>query len=149
MAKCIFCSDPADRFIEVAHDYVAVAKLPATEAYIPINLPCCFECCELLSEVHYSSLEGAARYLTSIYKEIYAHLLRDMLWDEEEIGELGYNLKTYITQSYKAQIEALNRVNCCEQVAIFGPTIDDDLMDEIKYQISLRLPKSPDPAALK
>lgn len=96
MAKCIFCGDPAGASHRIPYDYIPDATVRFPEGEVLVDFPCCVECRELLDEVMTGSLEGAARYLASTYRELYSRALTDFRWKRSEIDELRPNLRTAI-----------------------------------------------------
>jgi hypothetical protein len=135
MAKCVFCGDYGGSSIEVPYSYLPGISETDDDAEINVDLPVCSECASELSGIQFSSLEGASRYLASVYREIYAHLLSEYLWSSDELSELGYNLRTSIEQSHRAHIETVARVKSCEKVGLIGPEISEDIFDDVNYKV--------------
>jgi hypothetical protein len=139
MVKCIFCGDYAGSFIRTPYSYLPGVDDHDAGADLLVNLPSCAECGEILDAVSIASLEGAARYLSLVYSEIYAHLLAEVKWSREELDELGYNLRSTIEMSHKAHLEVNDRVEQCNRVAVLGPTLSEEVMDDIRYEVSSTL----------
>ncbi|WP_353646239.1 hypothetical protein [Mesorhizobium sp. WSM2239] len=137
MAECVFCGDIAGTAIKVPYGYLPAVGDRYHDSDVLVDLPSCVECSEILSEVSFGSIEGASRYLSSVYRETYHHWLGDMLWTSQELRELGYNLSSTIEQSYRVQLEVKARVDHCENVGILGPAIPDEILDDINYALSL------------
>lgn len=142
MAACIFCGDYAGAQIQVPYGYLPGIGDRVPGAELPVVLPCCAECKEVLDDVAIGSLEGAARYLGSVYREVYTHLLADFKWTREELEELGHSLRSTIELSHRAHLETKERVERCDRVAVLGPELSEDLLDDIEYSVRLRLPKT-------
>ncbi|UEM07101.1 hypothetical protein JL101_029310 (plasmid) [Skermanella rosea] len=139
MIKCIFCSDYAGSFIRTPYSYLPGVNDDDAGADLIVNLPSCTECREILDAVSIASLEGAARYLSLVYSEVYAHLLAEVKWSRGELEELGYNLRSSIEMSHKAHLEVTDRVEQCKRVAVLGPLLPDEVMDDIRYEVSSTL----------
>ncbi|MFN4140504.1 sigma-70 family RNA polymerase sigma factor [Aestuariivirga sp.] len=151
MTRCTFCNDYAGTTITVPYDYlprIQVNKVPDDVAALPVGLPGCVECKELLDEISYRSLEVAAGYIASVFRERYDHLLSDIKWTRDELDELGHGLRASIEQSLSAQLEIKARVDHCDRVSVTGPELSEELRDEIEYEISRRAAslRTPEPA---
>lgn len=131
---CIFCGEHAGTSIVAPYTYLSGVPENEANEEIRVHLPVCTECAAELENIHYASLEGASRYLASVYREVYAHLLSDFLWSPEELADLGYGLRASIEQAHKAHLETVARVRCCEKVGLLGPKIPEDIFDDIVYE---------------
>lgn len=142
MAACVFCGDYAGAQIQMPYGYLPGVGDRAPGADLPVGLPCCAECKEVLDDVAIGSLEGAARYLGSVYREVYAHLLADFKWTREELEELGHSLQSTIELSHRAHLETKERVEHCDRVAVLGPEVPEELLDDIEYSVRRQLPET-------
>jgi len=62
---------------------------------------CCHECNCLLSDSLQESLPERKAYLKAKLKKKYKRTLNLPRWEEDEIAELGYNLRVYVVSSAK------------------------------------------------
>ena len=142
MSACIFCGDHAGTSIRIPCYYLSDFRSLETETDLSVDIPACAECKEALDEVSYQSIEGAARYLSSIYRDRYDHLLSNLNWTKQELEELGHNLRSSIEISLRNQLEIRARLEQCDRVGSIGPTISDELHEEIVYHLSGHLTPS-------
>jgi hypothetical protein len=136
MSACIFCGDHAGTSIRIPCYYLSDFRSLETETDLSVDIPACTECKEALDEVSYQSIEGAARYLSSVYRDRYDHLLSNCNWNKQELEELGHNLRSSIEISLRNQLDIKARLEQCDRVGSLGPTISDELYEEIVYHLS-------------
>lgn len=98
-AMCAYCGDPADSIDHVppvsrVDDYRALAL--RNEAFLKV--PACKECNDLAGDVlDESFLQRAERVKDSIGRKAEKYLRR-IEWDEEELQELGPNLRSKVEE---------------------------------------------------
>lgn len=139
MAECVFCGDHAGSRLRVPYGYLPGVGDRTPGADTLVELPCCMECREILDEVSFVSLEDAARYLASVYREAYVYLLADSKWTREELDELGHTLRSTIEMSHRAHLEVRGRLEKCERAAALVPEVPEDVMGDIAFIVQSRL----------
>jgi len=97
--KCYYCGDLADTKDHVppvsaaysfGADYFTEKKIPL------LKVPACRSCNLLLGSLPYWTLGSRVKYLYERIQKKYHKILASEEWDDEELEELGYNLKNYI-----------------------------------------------------
>ena len=70
-------------------------------------IPSCLECNRLAGNKKFLLIADKRIYIQEKLKKRYKKALKDIIWDDDEISEMGYNIKTKIisTQSKRAWIE--------------------------------------------
>ncbi|UKJ75440.1 hypothetical protein [Azospirillum brasilense] len=136
MDCCSFCQDKTADNIAVPYSYIPGAARDGTLSDLSIAIPACGECRDLLGEVYWSSLEEAAGYLASVYRELYAHLLNTAKWERDELFELGHGLRHFVETSQRTKFETKERIASCDRVAVLGPEFSEQVLDEIAYAVS-------------
>ena len=100
-------------------------------------VPACSECNRTLGSELIFNVPDRALWVMTAYQRKYRKLIRAIPWDEEEIAELGHNLKLLILAQEKAareirrRIEYLRMVACqpITYLAALRPTIDPEIED--------------------
>lgn len=91
--KCYYCRDKAETKDHVPAISQAAA-VPGSQRYI---VPACHDCNSRLNNRGFTILERAGMLLDSL-EDKYADLLDMPEWEDWEIEELGYNMRTKIEE---------------------------------------------------
>jgi hypothetical protein len=130
--RCSYCAEISDTF-----DHVPPVSFAGWDkANAPMNkkvgVPACKECNTLLSNRLLMTVGERASYLARKYGKRYKKVLAFEDWDQEELEELGYNLKQSILASLVIKHSVALRIINCERVAIESPTLKD-IWDAVEY----------------
>lgn len=107
---CYYCMEPADTMDHVppiSLTYARGAEYFERKNIKLVKVSCCRECNSLLGAVDKLTVERRARYIYDKLLKRYKRLLASPKWYEDELGELGPNLASYIEKwdTYKIWIE--------------------------------------------
>lgn len=84
------------------------------------TVPACRECNMLLSNLHINSIRGRAEYLSEVIQKRYAKRLSQPVWSEDEIEEMGEEMKRFIrAKSVERQI-VIDRLSHLGQISRWG-----------------------------
>jgi len=74
-------------------------------------VPCCHHCNLIASnEVFYNILEKR-KYIQNKIRTKYINKLKTVLWDDEEVDELGYNMKSEVKKMLQERYLLESRIN--------------------------------------
>lgn len=99
---CIYCGDPAETLDHVlAISLVLNVDLsrPSTRRGLGqgLNLvPCCRECNCIASNKKFTCIREKRLHIQKQLRKKYKKVLRNVVWDEEELSEMGYQMKSKI-----------------------------------------------------
>ena len=80
-----------------------------------ILVPACRECNSSLSDRKIFNLKDRCAYLLGRYSRKYRRFLRGQKWRQEELDELGRNLRDYVTNFATCQLGIDRRVQILEE----------------------------------
>jgi len=122
---CTYCGDTADSLDHfIPHSYAQKNGEPKSFARSK-TIPACRECnCILGTRLFYSIGERAA-YLKDRYLSRYKKILSTPEWDDEELEDMGYNMRMLIETSQEDKRAIQYRVAHCETVAAVSPTPEE------------------------
>lgn len=107
---CGYCGDNADTIDHVP----PLASLDAFEASGQrpecIAIPACRDCNTRLGKIPAPTLPRRRKILLTKLQRKYKSILRKVVWDEEELQELGNNLKSYIEAAENRRQWVLERL---------------------------------------
>jgi hypothetical protein len=89
-------------------------------------VPCCSECNSLLGAELLFNVPDRAAWVHELINRKYRTLLCSLQWDQDEIDELGYNLKIVVEGEKARRAEMLRRLAHLEIVAAMDPTYMSD-----------------------
>jgi len=134
--KCTYCGDPASSMDHVVPvSWGQVSRKGASYSRRKV-VPSCSECNNTLGNIKKHTVADRAEYLLDRYLFKYNKILCCPKWTDEEIEELGYNLKTIILQQNMHQKILEQRMTWIEQVILTNPTIKEvwEEINAIKYK---------------
>ena len=121
---CSYCGDPADsldHFIpHIRNRTHSLKSFKRSEV-----IPSCRECNTLLGEKLFESIGGRAGYLHTKYQTRYSKIISMPEWGNEELEELGYNLRSMVEQEIKTKKDVLRRVEHCLYISRLSPSSEE------------------------
>lgn len=90
------------------------------------HVPCCTECNSLLGAELLFNVPDRAAWVCELINRKYRSLLCSRQWDQDEIDELGYNLKIVVQGEKARRAELVRRLAHLEIVASMDPTYMSD-----------------------
>jgi hypothetical protein len=109
-SSCFYCGDEARCEDHVIPHSFLRHKGTRREGWEIDTLPACHECNSILSNQIFESLEERKSYLFEILERRKRKELKAKGWDSEEIEDLGYSLKSYVSVVYDNRILAEKRI---------------------------------------
>lgn len=117
--RCTYCGEPADSL-----DHVIPQSMSDNRRYDKkVCVPCCRDCNSTLGAVPFTTVGTRAAYLNGKYKTRFKRVLDYPDWDEDELAEMGYNMRKQIKQGQLAKATAIRILEHTEYVALVSPTI--------------------------
>ncbi len=97
--NCAYCGDPAQ-----CHDHcpplAAIPVLDLTSQKIKYRLlPSCLDCNARLGRSMAATVRKRRAVIIASLTKRYRRMLRKVVWDDDEMAELGWNLKSYVESS--------------------------------------------------
>ena len=118
--RCVYCGLPADTVdhfppLSRVHDYDAV-----DESGIYVKFPCCRQCNSIAADVLDESFLDRIERVKNKLARKYAKYVRPSsdLWDEDELNELDYNLRSKVLENSKKSEIYLARIDYYDSVDI-------------------------------
>lgn len=99
---CVYCGNRAntlDHFVPLAVLYM-MGEIGGGER---VTLECCSECNKIAGSHVFKTVAEKRAYIHGNLKERYHVLLKTPEWSEDELDEMGYNLRHYITENLQCQ----------------------------------------------
>ena len=92
--RCVYCGSPFD----VCRDHVIPTSYLRTKRRYEGDwlVPACRECNSTLGDRLIFNVPDRACYILGQVQRTKAKYLNSVVWDEEELTELGHNLRTYV-----------------------------------------------------
>ena len=112
-SNCIYCGNPKQALDHVYPLSLAVSleiwrPLVRVELKQGLNLvPSCNECYTLASNMPFTLIREKRRYIQKRLREKYLNKIQKVVWEEDEIQQLGRTLRTYVShaQTTKKSLE--------------------------------------------
>lgn len=109
--KCVYCGEPANTVdhqppISRIDDYESLGL--ANELYVLI--PSCMDCNKLAGSVLHDSPIERLEYIKDSLEKRLKKYLNQVEWDEEELKDIGPNLKSKILEDSNKKLTAINRI---------------------------------------
>jgi len=114
--KCFYCGDTTQ---QITRDHVIPVSSKKGGRYYSTKdtVPCCKECNSTLGNKPFYTVESRALYLAERFAQKYKKALNTAKWDDEDIEELGKNLKSFVrSNEFLREFIAL-RISHCHEVA--------------------------------
>lgn len=114
---CIYCGQPAntqDHVLPIsrAPDFDFMTLRMRWEFRQGLNkVPCCSECNTLANNKPFFYIREKRRYIQGLLKKRYKNTLHSVVWEKEELSELGKNLRSHVVR--KQRDLALAELRCC------------------------------------
>lgn len=102
LKQCVYCGDPAttqDHVMPISITARTEFWRPAVRAELAGGLwlvPCCNECNVLAGATPFRSILAKRAFVKAAIKKKYAKYSRGVLWEEDELAELGHTLRTKV-----------------------------------------------------
>jgi hypothetical protein len=114
LSKCAYCGDQRDVLdhvppITYAYQYLDLKKFHKDGGQF-LLYPCCNTCNELLGAKKLFDYPSRAAYLWGKYSS----MIKQFSWDQEELQELGNNLKTIVLSYEKQRAEYIKKLRGVE-----------------------------------
>lgn len=146
--RCAYCGETADSMDHVVPVSTLAGGRSAATRDREHCVPCCRECNSLLGDRGGDTVGSRAGYLAAVYRVRYAQALAQPHWFEDEIDELGPNLRAEVERALSAKRSAQDKIDACELVAMTSPRIseiwaehDERLSDAIPAREDGKAPK--------
>lgn len=111
---CSYCGDPATSWDHVVpHSFEHAAD--TTRKYSRGVVPCCHHCNSTLGAVFCGSLDARLEHLAQRIRKKYAKLLKAPDWTDQEIKELGSNLRDSVIAIRNEKRHAIARLAFLER----------------------------------
>ena len=114
---CYYCGRQATQVDHVIPQsmlrQLAMSTEPITMEIIKhraLTVHSCGECNTLLSNIYLESLQAKKKYLKTKLRKRYKKVLEMPRWDQDEVEELGYNLRTFVQGSIDQKELVLERL---------------------------------------
>lgn len=118
--KCFYCNMPADTIDHCPPlSYVGNFGVEFLEKNkIPMyKVPCCRECNSLLGDKMLPTLGERAEYLSDRLFKRYEIDVQSDLWSDDELDEMGYNMRKFISDSNDVKRISVRRVEYAKATA--------------------------------
>jgi hypothetical protein len=108
---CAYCGEYAS---DVEHVVPRVSRLPTW------TVPACHECNAIAGGTVFASFEDKAQFIKDYLAHKYRHVLDSPEWDEDELAEMGHNLRSKIAAAETARKIMQQRISWAPLFARLG-----------------------------
>jgi len=110
--NCGYCGQSADSEDHIPPLAILPMLIAAGEGdrYERRLIPACRDCNVRLGASHAMTLRKRRKVLASRLERKYKHLLRRVVWDEDELSEMGRNMRGYIETSQAKREYVMERL---------------------------------------
>ena len=112
-----FCSSQCKEAFHKDNDFCTYCGLEPLDRKITHLYPICKECHSLIEVSEEGSVSEKARMLLDIYQEKYKKDLEMIDWDEEDLQDMGQNMKSKIKVALKEKYKIEGRISWLKHCA--------------------------------
>ena len=120
---CTYCGETADTYDHVAPVSSVNGGRRASVRNRKLCVPACRECNSVLGNRGGDTVGDRAAYLVGRYLKRYRKSLAQPDWSEDEMAELGPNMRREVARAMAARESAAVKIETCRMCAMLSPTI--------------------------